>query len=239
MLGLPENNTAMDRARAMGFDTPAYHGTNADVGAFDLSRTGSASGAEQYGTGVYTATNPSIASGYALPNKDGANVMPLMVAMRNPITPETANNLTRQQIKSLLQKSPELDDALWNFGDVGYEGKSKVLNGAVNQLDEFRQEKLLDSLHPIANDFYPNSPVEFNDALAKVTKRDGVTVNFDSGDKFHIPWNANQVRSRFAAFDPARRHEADLLGYADPSLLGAISAGGLLGLGGYSLMGDK
>ena len=27
-LGLPENNTAQDRAKAMGFDTKAYHGTN-------------------------------------------------------------------------------------------------------------------------------------------------------------------------------------------------------------------
>ena len=30
MLGLPPNNTAMDRARALGFDTPAYRGTTAD-----------------------------------------------------------------------------------------------------------------------------------------------------------------------------------------------------------------
>ena len=31
-----------------------------------------------------------------------------------------------------------------------------------------------------------------------------------------------QIRSRFAAFDPARRYESDLLGAADPRLLGAI-----------------
>ena len=46
-------------------------------------------------------------------------------------------------------------------------------------------------------------------------------------------------RSRFAAFDPKRKYEADLLGYADPYLLGAMGTGGLLGLGGYSLMNDK
>lgn len=41
------------------------------------------------------------------------------------------------------------------------------------------------------------------------------------------------IRSRFAAFDPARRHEADLLGFADPRLLGGMTLGGLLGLGAY------
>lgn len=39
-LGLPANNTAMDRARAMGWDTDAYHGTRGDISAFDLSRHG-------------------------------------------------------------------------------------------------------------------------------------------------------------------------------------------------------
>lgn len=33
-LGLPLNNTPMDRARAMGFDTPAYHGTRIDFTEF-------------------------------------------------------------------------------------------------------------------------------------------------------------------------------------------------------------
>ena len=33
------------------------------------------------------------------------------------------------------------------------------------------------------------------------------------------------LRSRFAAFDPARVNEADLLGRADPKLLAALAAG--------------
>jgi hypothetical protein len=38
------------------------------------------------------------------------------------------------------------------------------------------------------------------------------------------------VRSRFAAFDPMRRHEADILGFANPQLLGgmALGSGGIL-----------
>lgn len=33
-LGLPPNNTAMDRAKALGYDTPAYHGTRIDFQEF-------------------------------------------------------------------------------------------------------------------------------------------------------------------------------------------------------------
>jgi hypothetical protein len=43
-------------------------------------------------------------------------------------------------------------------------------------------------------------------------------------------FNPNQVRSRFAAFDPARVNESDLLGRADPRLLAVIAGGGLTGL---------
>jgi hypothetical protein len=211
-LDLPANNTAMDRARAMGWDTDVYHGTNWDVREFDLSRSGSSSGAEQYGTGVYTATNPTLASGYANPRMEGANVLPLVTRMANPISDQTVKKLTKAQIKKIIEQSPDLDEQLWNYGDVGYEGKNKVLNDAVNSLYEYQGDKMLENLHPIANDFFKNNPVEFNNAAAKVLKKDGVVVSFPRyNEKFNIPWNANQVRSRFAAFDPFNRDSSNLL----------------------------
>jgi hypothetical protein len=39
-LGLPPNNTAEQRAAAMGFDTPAYHATDADILAFNNAKLG-------------------------------------------------------------------------------------------------------------------------------------------------------------------------------------------------------
>ena len=213
-LGLAPDNTAMDRARALGFDvdTPVYHGTGADFDAFDLSRSGSASGAEQYGAGVYTTTNPILASGYANPTVKNANVMPLLTRMSNPISDETAKKLTKAQIKKIIEQSPDLEEQLWNYGDVGYEGKNKVLNDAVNSLYEYQGDKMLENLHPIANDFFKNNPVEFNNAAAKVLKNDGVVVSFPRyNEKFNIPWNANQVRSRFAAFDPMKKESSNLL----------------------------
>ena len=44
-----------------------------------------------------------------------------------------------------------------------------------------------------------------------------------------------KVRSRFAAFDPARRNEADILGRADPNLLWLLG----LGAGGAAYFGGE
>ena len=52
-LGLPPNNTPMDRARAMGYEIPVYHGTNADIAVFNTQGKGKTSGA-----GAFFTTNP-------------------------------------------------------------------------------------------------------------------------------------------------------------------------------------
>jgi len=70
-LGLPADNTAMDRARAMGFDVdnPVYHGTGANIDAFDPKLLKETS---QYMKGVFTTDKPDIASNY------GDTVYPLV-----------------------------------------------------------------------------------------------------------------------------------------------------------------
>jgi hypothetical protein len=50
------------------------------------------------------------------------------------------------------------------------------------------------------------------------------------GHQVVIPFAANQVRSKFAAFDPSRLHEDDLLAGLAPYL----GVGGLLGAGAMS-----
>jgi hypothetical protein len=61
-LGLPLNNTAMDRARAMGFDTKAYHGTN--YPEFDKFNTSGADYTKTEGTGAFFTNNPELAGSY-------------------------------------------------------------------------------------------------------------------------------------------------------------------------------
>ena len=131
MLGLPHNNTAMDRARAMGYTTPVWHGTNADIQAFDMGKVGSNIALPlDAPRGIYTAKSPELASRYS--NGEGANVMPL------------------------LQNA---DDAILN-----------------------------------------NSKIMATD-------------------------NPSSLRSMFAAFDPAKRNQSDIMGNASPELLALIAAG--------------
>lgn len=76
-LGLPINNTSMDRAKAMGFNTKAYHATDKNFNSFDLDK---ASKSAIYGSGVYVSYKPE-------PNwsksKEGLNIIPLLVNRDN------------------------------------------------------------------------------------------------------------------------------------------------------------
>lgn len=69
MLGLPEGNTAMDRARAMGFNDKPYHGTFGRFENFDLSKANPRS---QYMPGIFTADDPKLAENF------GDYIMPLL-----------------------------------------------------------------------------------------------------------------------------------------------------------------
>jgi len=60
-LGLPADNTAMDRARAMGFDKDVYHGSYSDITNIDPEKF---SNRVDYMKGFFTADNPEIAGNY-------------------------------------------------------------------------------------------------------------------------------------------------------------------------------
>ncbi len=133
-LGLPPNNTPMDRARAMGFADDTFHGTFNRFDNFDLSKANPRS---QYMQGVFTADKPAKAENY------GDYIMPLM--QRKGVTVED-KRLARQAGLSV---------------------------------------PTVDTIHDKA-------------AGVRVTN------------------NPANIRSRFAAFDPTRRNEPDLLAGALP-----------------------
>jgi hypothetical protein len=82
-LGLIAENTPEMRAKAMGFDVEAYHGTNKDFLAFDKSKRGSSTDFGWYGSGEYSSPTTTGAEAYAMtdfPNyKESANIIPLLI----------------------------------------------------------------------------------------------------------------------------------------------------------------
>lgn len=80
-LGLPPDNTAMDRAKALGFDIDLYHGTDKDITQFLKDKPIEKDQGWYGNRGVYLTPDPSTASAYAGYHEKGIgeNVMPLMV----------------------------------------------------------------------------------------------------------------------------------------------------------------
>ena len=93
-LALAPTNTAAERAAAMGFDTnmPLYHGTGADIKAFDPRMAGK-NDRGLWGRGQYLTTTPESASSYAFREGDGANVIPAFIASKNPMKVTTGKDL--------------------------------------------------------------------------------------------------------------------------------------------------
>ena len=147
MLGLPENNTAMDRAMALGFTDDTFHATFNRFDNFDLSK---ASPHSQYMPGIFTADKPELADNY------GDYIMPL------------------------LQRK------------------------GVTVVDKLQARKA-------------GLPAPTVDTI------------YDKAAGIRVTDNPANIRSRFAAFDPARVNENDLLGRSSIPMLGLLGAGSAAG----------
>jgi len=75
-LGLAPTNTATERAAAMGFDTPLYHGTGADITKFDKKF-------DKLDRGFWFG-NQDVASKFANASAGNPNVIPSLVRLENP-----------------------------------------------------------------------------------------------------------------------------------------------------------
>jgi hypothetical protein len=186
-LGLPKDNTPKMRAEAMGYNTPAYHGTTVweaedgrklgDIEAFNrLASTeivGRKPSIDQMG--IWASDRPD-ASGAGMYSGSQGAIYPLMLRMENPKATSfeqmarTASNLSGG--KAL--------------------GATEVPR--VSDVEPYRQrlkEQGYDSLMLRAKEGSPYT--EFVDQTG------------------YVLLEPSQVRSRFAAFDPMRRNEADIL----------------------------
>lgn len=86
-LGLHPDNTAMDRAKAMGFDTPVYHGTGLQPNFDDPSGARLPPDFRTYAetadaiptrSALFSSTNPDVASGYAEVRPE-SQMIPLLI----------------------------------------------------------------------------------------------------------------------------------------------------------------
>ena len=206
MLGLPKGNTAMDRAKALGFnvDEPLYHGTRSDIKELRQPR--------DLHESFYTTRDPNYAGNYTTqrgidPNtwetQEGGNIIPLIGKPINNPYPiygegkpfsEEAKNL---YMKEFIKRYPSAPDMI--------EGQSfqDYLKTAGRQADYLQGKK--DVLE--TGKFF-----EFSGNLdAKKKALDLSGYGGVGAGQHRVYLNPQDVRSRFAAFDPARANEPDLL----------------------------
>jgi hypothetical protein len=186
-LGLPANNTAMDRANAMNWNIPFYRGTTADE---LVANPNMGTGARE-GTGVWGSKDPLLANTYA--ENPGGNVMPLVIRSDG-------------NIASIDWKGQNWGDAPIN-ASLRKEGAKRGENLDKNK--DFNYKPTSNSAAQIAREkgYSALELKNISDMGARV--RFASTVP-DTADNL-VVFKPELIRSRFAAFDPMRRNENNLL----------------------------
>jgi hypothetical protein len=160
MLGLPPNNTAADRAKALGFDKEGFHATGADFRKIDPEMIAKS----DYGT---------IGQGFYIDPSKGAGYSNLVARINQAKAP--------QNIMPVKFKSGNLYDMTGTIGPTSAEGSKRLT------------------------------------ANMKDAGFSGTFTNLPDGSINEVAiFDPSIVRSRFAAFDPARVNEPDLLAAGVP-----------------------
>jgi len=227
MLGLPETNTAMDRARAMGFED-AYHGTDADISVLDKSKYGSATGAESAKTAFWAASSPSTAAGYADYAAKGAKVKAMLAQAdaQERLAHKGKNaNMYWDKYDDFVRQADELETDIYNNPLRGQNVMPLMIDTKSAKVADANGAEFMDMEGGVNNLLKQASRTKKDVAILR-NLADDVGFNNRPADHYGV-LNPSAVRSRFAAFDPARRHEADLLGNINPALLGAMGIGSI------------
>lgn len=182
-LGLPANNTAMDRALAMGFNTGEMkvHGSAADIKEF--KKTGANTGAKSAKEAVWlTAKNPDVSETYALASERlspdaGAALYPVYTRGSTlPFYMGTSTSGTGHRIPS----------SVLNSGDYPH----NAIEYALKEGRHYQGVRMN----------------EFVDAI------DDPRFMVNGGEADHIAiFDPRNIRSIFAAFDPRKRGSRNIL----------------------------
>ena len=220
MLGLPATNTAMERAKAMGFETSRkkeiYHSTNNTNGK-DWKTTNIDPALSDLGFHVGSleqAENRLRAFGTNGVSMDaqGGALLPIMKSKYADFLPiKDEGSFHADSIAPQLEKK-----GLLSKGHT-----KKILKDEIGDKNPELWDKKYDQ--------------QMRDVLAQ-NNYDGVRYNNASeGDGLsYAITNPSMIRSRFAAFDPAKANSSDLLGSIDPKILPYLIGTGLLGAGGVN-----
>lgn len=209
-----------ERAEAMGF-RPTFHGTGDDITAVDKSKLGVRQ--NLLGKGFYTSTNPKRTDNYIprgdpyetpQPYLEGGNQMVLSVKSDNPF--DASQRTGKENAKRIGQafegEGSDFDVEIKNDGDQVFIKHKK--NPRMSVYIDSYQDGIV-TISKLRETFG-------NDNLTEILETAGFTgvrAPEASGKMTEVSYNPEDVRSRFARFDPRLSNLRNLM---------ASGAGGLL-----------
>jgi hypothetical protein len=219
MLGLPPDNTAMDRARAMGA-VDVYHGSASDIQQIDPAMYGSSTGAKSAKDAFWAVSDPTTAGGYA---EYAARQAPVKRLLDDADRFEKAGNWDGYE--EALSLAERLETELYNDPLRGQNIMPLMAMPRKPAVMDAKGAEFVD-VEGGVNKFLRSARIGGKDAAVFKNMADDVGRNARPADHYAI-LNPSAIRSRFAAFDPAKRDSTDLLAGLAPY----IGIGGLLSLG--------
>ncbi len=203
-LGLPKNNTAMDRAKAMGFDIDynALHGTAAekDFQSFKVGK----GGVDELGKGIYFTDQPIYANAWAQTIQDG-RVIPAIVKggeyydlAKEPDYVDLAARIqNRMKSGEQMHKDPNIDSMMKTWADADVQDYANSIK------DQWKHDT--------------------NAVLERAGYVGANTSGYQQVPGQRVVFNPSNIRSRFAAFDPKKKDLTNILaGAAGLGVYGAL-----------------
>lgn len=244
-LGLRPDNTPMERAQAMGFYDGWKHGSpNPNITEFDPNipvKRGT-----DFGPATFATKSSDNASGYSLnwdsyeTAKSANKKVQADIEERNRTIASIPAAFESGDFDKVDRLKSKLDD-LWQSENDMYENflNYKIPSEGSTVYPLMIRSENMPWVEGGRKHYMKVHPEAINEA--RVSGAPGVRINdvADNAGRFGglsdviAVFDPSRIRSRFAAFDPARRYESDLLGAADPRLLGIVGAGTAAGLYGY------
>ena len=211
----------MDRAKAMGFDIDAFHGSkDPSIMAFDPALVGKST-SNVFDKNIWATSSPEVARGYSLDTKQ-FDLLPQAQEIKSKIADLSKKynaaydagkfdemDSLREQINIAQNESKDLYKSFLS-GDIASEGSTIYpLMMRNSDLMPYEAEgKNWMRVNAKAIDEAKQQcygGVQINNVIYNTQSSSGIRSNTYATE------NPKLIRSRFAAFDPMRRNEADIL----------------------------
>lgn len=168
-----------------------FHGTAAEFDKFDASFIGQ--GLDELGSGFYFTNEEDTARNYALMRgTDEGFLITAEIDIKKPL--EMDSYFSEDDIRAILKASPNLEDVLWNFGDLSCKSQDSVLEVAVGLYGNMNGgPDALTLLNTMNNDFFNGEEATFLAKVTEVTGYDGLYR--EKGGQVHtVVWNPEQIK---------------------------------------------